>query len=184
MREPHHAAAVVAAMVKAVKIPVTVKVRKGWDDDDNCTRRRQARRGRWRGSGDDPRQDRKAVMRRHRSWEFVRHVAEQLTVPVFGSGDCIEPEQIVERLQRGVKGVFVGLRCRNPWILTQAQDLLDGRGPRAVTLELRGRSARLYRAVATGACSGRRWLPASGARRCRDRTGLSWHPSARSLGDQ
>ena len=43
------------AMVKAVKIPVTVSMRKGWTTDDyDCTRRRQARRGGcWRGSGDE-----------------------------------------------------------------------------------------------------------------------------------
>src|SRR3981081_2805443 len=33
MRQPSHAAAVIAAMAKAVKIPVTVKMRAGWDDD-------------------------------------------------------------------------------------------------------------------------------------------------------
>ena len=34
MREPEHAAAVIAAMAKAVKIPVTVKMRAGWNDDE------------------------------------------------------------------------------------------------------------------------------------------------------
>jgi tRNA-dihydrouridine synthase B len=34
MREPEHAASIIAAMVKAVKIPVTVKMRKGWDDHE------------------------------------------------------------------------------------------------------------------------------------------------------
>ena len=33
MREPEHAARIISAMVKAVNIPVTVKMRKGWDDD-------------------------------------------------------------------------------------------------------------------------------------------------------
>jgi tRNA-dihydrouridine synthase B len=34
MREPHHAASVIGAMVKAVRIPVTVKMRAGWNDRD------------------------------------------------------------------------------------------------------------------------------------------------------
>src|SRR5687768_18603875 len=34
MREPEHAASIIAAMAKAVQIPVTVKMRKGWDDDE------------------------------------------------------------------------------------------------------------------------------------------------------
>jgi tRNA-dihydrouridine synthase len=69
---------------------------------------------------------------------------------VFGSGDCIEPEQIVARLKpgaadgaappRGLSGVFVGRGVlRNPWILAQAQDLLAGRPAREVSDEDRAR---------------------------------------------
>jgi tRNA-dihydrouridine synthase B len=72
-------------------------------------------------------------------WEFVSAVARAVTIPVFGSGDCIEPEQVVARLESGVRGVFVGRGVlRNPWILAQARDLLDGRPPRVVTAEERG----------------------------------------------
>ena len=61
------------------------------------------------------------------------------TIPVFGSGDCIEPEQIIERMRSGVTGVLVGRGVlRNPWILAQAADLAAGRAPRTVTLEDRG----------------------------------------------
>ena len=63
MREPQHAAAIIAAMVKAVNIPVTVKMRKGWDDDEHdragCG---QARRGRRRGGDHDSRPHREAVV--------------------------------------------------------------------------------------------------------------------------
>jgi tRNA-dihydrouridine synthase B len=62
-----------------------------------------------------------------------------LTIPVFGSGDCIEPEQIVERLRQGISGVFVGRGVlRNPWILAQARDLLTVGAARQVSLEDRG----------------------------------------------
>ena len=69
-----------------------------------------------------------------------RSIADDLTIPVFGSGDCIEPEQIVERLRSGVEGVLVGRGVlRNPWILAQAADLAAGRLRAPVTLEDRGR---------------------------------------------
>ena len=72
-------------------------------------------------------------------WDFVADVADALTIPVFGSGDCVEPEQIVERLRQGVSGVYVGRGVlRNPWILAQAQDLLEGRPARQVSLDERG----------------------------------------------
>ena len=59
--------------------------------------------------------------------------------PVFGSGDCLEPEQVTERLRSGVDGVLVGRGVlRNPWILSQAADLAAGRQPHAVSMSERG----------------------------------------------
>jgi tRNA-dihydrouridine synthase len=73
-------------------------------------------------------------------WELVAEVADRLSIPVFGSGDCVEPEQVVEKLRMGVEGVLVGRGVlRNPWILAQAAELASGRTPREVTLADRGR---------------------------------------------
>ena len=132
MREPAHAASVIGAMAKAVKIPVTVKMRAGWDDAkmvEDAGASAVAVHGRtaaqsYSGSAD---------------WDLVAEIADNLTIPVFGSGDCMEPEQIVARLG-GVEGVLVGRGVlRNPWILIQAADLAEGRTPREVTLADRGR---------------------------------------------
>jgi nifR3 family TIM-barrel protein len=140
MREPQHAAAIIAAMVKAVAIPVTVKMRKGWDEGET-TAPDVARRVEDAGAaavtihGRTAKQSYSGVA----DWDFVARIADALTVPVFGSGDCLEPEHIVERLSHGVKGVFVGRGVlRNPWVLAQAQDLLDGRPARTVSLADRG----------------------------------------------
>jgi tRNA-dihydrouridine synthase len=73
-------------------------------------------------------------------WDLVARVAARLDIPVLGSGDCVEPEQVVERLQTGVAGVLVGRGVlRNPWILAQAADLVAGKPARPVTMEERGR---------------------------------------------
>jgi tRNA-dihydrouridine synthase B len=73
-------------------------------------------------------------------WDLVARIAGDLAIPVFGSGDCLEPEQVIERLASGVEGVLVGRGVlRNPWILAQAAELARGLRPRAVTLEDRGR---------------------------------------------
>ena len=70
----------------------------------------------------------------------MQRVASQLTIPVFGSGDCVEPDQIVDRMRGGVEGVLVGRGVlRNPWILAQAEDLAAGRPARTVTMEDRAR---------------------------------------------
>ena len=69
----------------------------------------------------------------------MARIAHSLTVPVFGSGDCVEPEQIVDRLRSGVDGVLVGRGVlRNPWILAQAADMVAGRPPREVSMTDRG----------------------------------------------
>jgi nifR3 family TIM-barrel protein len=141
MREPAHAAAVVAAMAKAVKIPVTVKMRAGWSDAErNAPALAQmvadagaaavAVHGRtaaqsYGGSAD---------------WDLVAQIADDLAIPVFGSGDCIEPPQVLARLKGRVDGVLVGRGVlRNPWILAQAADLAAGRPAGEVTHADRGR---------------------------------------------
>ena len=141
MREPAQAAAIITAMTKAVAIPVTVKMRAGWNDaDKNAARLAKvvedagaaavAVHGRtaaqsYTGSAD---------------WDLVTRIADDLRIPVFGSGDCNEPEQIVARWRAGVQGVLVGRGVlRNPWILAQAADLAAGRPPREVALADRGR---------------------------------------------
>jgi tRNA-dihydrouridine synthase B len=64
---------------------------------------------------------------------------------VFGSGDCVEPEQITERLRSGVSGVLVGRGVlRNPWILSQAAALSRGETPGAISMAARGQFLRDY----------------------------------------
>jgi tRNA-dihydrouridine synthase len=78
----------------------------------------------------------------HSDWTLIERVAGAVKIPVLGSGDCIEPEQILERMTGaapGVSGVLVGRGVlRNPWILAQAADMASGRPPREVTLVERG----------------------------------------------
>jgi tRNA-dihydrouridine synthase B len=141
MRDPEHAARIIESMVRAVRIPVTVKMRKGWDDGE-LSGPEVARRVEGAGASAITIHGRTAKQSYsgQADWEFVARIAERLAIPVFGSGDCVEPEQIVERLRQGVEGVFVGRGVlRNPWILAQAEDLAAGRPARAVSFEARGR---------------------------------------------
>src|SRR5580765_2129602 len=137
MREPAHAATVIKAMAQAVKIPVTVKMRAGWNDGERNAPT-LARMVEDAGAAAVAVHGRTAAQSYSGSadWDLVAGIAGDLTVPVFGSGDCIEPQQIVERLASGVEGVLVGRGVlRNPRILAQAADLARGLRPRAVTLD-------------------------------------------------
>jgi len=140
MREPEHAARVVEAMVGAVDIPVTVKMRAGWTDSDRNAPT-LARMVQDAGASAITIHGRTAEQsyNGHADWELVSRVARDLRIPVFGSGDCVEPEQIVERMKTGVSGVLVGRGVlRNPWILAQAADLVAGGEARTVTMRERG----------------------------------------------
>lgn len=151
MREPEHAATVIAAMARAVKIPVTVKMRAGWNDQErNCETVAQMVQDAGAQAitvhGRTAAQSYTGVA----DWDLVARVARLLTIPVFGSGDVVTPEQIVEKLQSGVSGVLVGRGVlRNPWILAQAADLLSGHAMRVVGAEDRARFLLDYIALLT-----------------------------------
>jgi tRNA-dihydrouridine synthase B len=141
MREPEHAALVIGAMARAVKIPVTVKMRAGWNDDERnaptlAKMVEDAGAAAVAVHGRTAAQSYSGVA----DWHLIASIADRLTIPVFGSGDCVEPGHVIDRLRTGVEGVLVGRGVlRNPWILAQAADLASGRPPREITPEARGR---------------------------------------------
>jgi tRNA-dihydrouridine synthase B len=141
MREPEHAASVIAAMARRVNIPVTVKMRAGWNEQA-INAPDLAKRVEAAGAAAVAVHGRTAAQSYsgHADWRLIDRVAESVNIPVFGSGDCIEPEDVVARMRTGVSGVLVGRGVlRNPWILAQAADLAAGRPARGVTLQDRGR---------------------------------------------
>jgi nifR3 family TIM-barrel protein len=141
MREPEHAQEVIRAMTRAVKIPVTVKMRAGWDADE-INAPDLARRMQDAGASAVAVHGRTAAQSYSGSsdWDLIERVASGVSIPVIGSGDCVEPGQMVERLRgHHVGGVLVGRGAlRNPWIFQQAADIAAGRDPRDVTPAERG----------------------------------------------
>jgi tRNA-dihydrouridine synthase B len=141
MREPQHAASVVRAMADAVRIPVTVKMRAGWNEHEinapllarmveDAGARALAVHGRTAAQSYSGESD----------WSLIGQVASGVNIPVFGSGDCVEADHIVDRLRdSGVAGVLVGRGAlRNPWIFQQTAAIRAGVAPPAITLEARG----------------------------------------------
>jgi tRNA-dihydrouridine synthase B len=142
MREPGHAADVVRAMTRAVRIPVTVKMRAGWDATQ-INAPELARRLEDAGAAALAVHGRTAAQSYSGSsdWDLIASVARGVGIPIFGSGDCIEPEQLVARMRgSGIAGVLVGRGAlRNPWIFQQAQALAAGRQPQPVGFDERAR---------------------------------------------
>ena len=141
MREPEHAARIVEAMAAAVRIPVTVKMRAGWNDAQ-VNAPDLARRVEAAGAAAVTVHGRTAAQSYSGAadWALVERVARSVSIPVLGSGDIVEPAQAQARLAGAVSGVLIGRGVlRNPWILAQAADLARGEPARPVTPAMRGR---------------------------------------------
>jgi len=113
----------------AVTIPVTIKIRTGWDQETrNAHEVVQiaydegiswvAIHGRTRAQGYSGLSD----------WDYIRWVKSQAKLPVLGNGDIASGVQATSRLREsGCDGVLIGRGClKNPWIYQQAMNALKG----------------------------------------------------------
>ena len=136
MRQPSHAASIVRSMSEAVRIPVTVKMRAGWDEQEInapllAEMMEDAGAAALAVHGRTAKQSYTGVS----DWQLIDDVAARVSIPVFGSGDCVTAEQVVVcTVGTGAAGVLVGRGAlRNPWIFKQAMSLALGRPVAEVT---------------------------------------------------
>jgi tRNA-dihydrouridine synthase B len=118
-REPDQALRLVEAVVGATHLPVTLKMRLGWDDD-NLNAPDIAKRAQNAGvrmlviHG----RTRKQFFRGTANWAAIRAVVEAVTIPVIANGDIGTAEQARTALaQSGAAGVMVGRAAQGkPWL--------------------------------------------------------------------
>lgn len=147
MRDPKQASSVIRAVVDAVSVPVTVKFRKGWDEESvnyldfarmvqdsgasAVTLHGRTRTQMYAGRAD---------------WDAIAQVKQTLSIPVIANGDVSSPEDARRILAyTGADGVMIGRGALgNPWLFAQCQAMDDGKeSPRSPELAERLSTARV-----------------------------------------
>jgi tRNA-dihydrouridine synthase B len=127
MKEPQKVEKILQAIRKTVKIPLTVKIRTGWDSsgdqalkiaeiaqacgvDAITVHPRTATQG-FRGKAD---------------WSLIAAIKNTASIPVIGNGDIVRPEDVLKmQNQTGCDAVMIGRAAiGNPWIFSQALELI------------------------------------------------------------
>ena len=129
MRTPELAGDIVAAVTKAVNVPVTVKCRLGWDKssinvldfskrmEDNgaamLTVHGRTRAMLYSGVAD---------------WDMITKVKNQLSIPVIANGDIVDAETAIKCLRRtGADGLMIGRATfGDPWIFAEVKAAMEG----------------------------------------------------------
>lgn len=121
MRQPQHLAKIIREVRAVLQVPLTIKIRAGWDDTsrnaleiatlaqsegvDAIAVHGRTRAQLYRGDAD---------------WNLVAEVAGAVKIPVLGSGDVVDAASAAARMKLGVAGLFIGRGAlQNPFIFSE-----------------------------------------------------------------
>ncbi|MCJ1971517.1 tRNA dihydrouridine synthase DusB [Lactococcus carnosus] len=126
--DPNKIYDVVSAVASAIDLPVTVKMRTGWDNDhlfpvENALAAEKAGAGAVAMHG----RTRAQMYEGHADWDILAKVASHMTIPFIGNGDVKTPADAKRMLdETGVDAVMIGRAALgNPWMLKRTTHFLE-----------------------------------------------------------
>lgn len=139
MKDAERATKMIKAMKSVISVPLSVKIRAGWEDPRECIEFSKVVEdagadlitihGRTKKQGYSGQSD----------WKLIAEVKQGISIPLLANGDIHTPPLTLEALDvTGADGVLIARGALgNPWIFPQSDDLLRGESPEAVSLAQR-----------------------------------------------
>ncbi len=127
LKDPHRLGNIIAAMVKAVALPITLKIRSGWEQSDEALTVAKVAEDMGAAAIAVHGRTREAKFSGHADWEVVARVKQAVSIPVIGNGDVNSPEAAKNMLEStGCDLVMVGRwAIGDPWLFGRIETYLQ-----------------------------------------------------------
>ena len=128
MKNPKLAGEIINAVAKSISKPVTVKIRKGFDDNSvNAVELAKIAEANGAAAVAVHGRTREQYYSGKADWDIIRQVKEAVSIPVIGNGDVTDAVSAAKMLnETGCDGIMVGRASRgNPWIFREINAYLD-----------------------------------------------------------
>ncbi len=133
MKDPVLLGEIVSAAVSASKVPVTVKIRKGWDENSaNAVEAALTAEKNGAAAVAVHGRTKDQLYSGRADWDIIKDVKRSVSIPVIGNGDVDSPEKCEEMYEyTNCDLVMIGRGSYGrPWLFGQVRDYLEGKAPR------------------------------------------------------